>query len=121
VGRGENPVGPGTSVSGVVRTRSVYLKSWPRTAEYRMMKLKKNRFRPMDRKETTTTSTRAPHRVTGLPHPIHNIPLGLFAYIEEGIPRIKALTFVDDVAWLAEDADENEISTRLEETAAAAQ
>ena len=25
VGRGENPVGPGTSVSGGVRTRSVYL------------------------------------------------------------------------------------------------
>jgi len=25
VGRGENPVGPGTSVSGGVRTRSLYL------------------------------------------------------------------------------------------------
>jgi len=45
--RGENPVGPGTSVSGGVRTRSVYaLKlSWPSTAEYRMMKLKKKNCR----------------------------------------------------------------------------
>ena len=32
VGRGENPVGPGTPVSGGVRTRGL---SWPSTAEYR--------------------------------------------------------------------------------------
>ena len=38
VGRGENPVGPGTSVPGGVR---VFKLSWPSTAEYRMMKLKK--------------------------------------------------------------------------------
>ena len=41
VGRGENPAGPGTSVSGGVRKRSVFKLSWPSTAEYRMMKLKK--------------------------------------------------------------------------------
>ena len=40
VGRGGNPVGPGF-VSGGVRTRSVFKLSWPSTAEYRMMKLKK--------------------------------------------------------------------------------
>jgi len=36
--RRQPPVGPGTSASGGVKTRSVYL---PSTAEYRMMKSKK--------------------------------------------------------------------------------
>ena len=45
VGRGENPVGPGTSVSGGVnQDKECALKlSWPSTAEYRMMKLKKKK------------------------------------------------------------------------------
>jgi len=37
------------------------------------------------------------------------------------VPGIKALSFVDDVAWVAEGAEKNEISEILERAAAAAQ
>jgi len=46
---------------------------------------------------------------------------GLFGSVEEKVPGIKALSFVDDVAWLAEGDEANEISEILEKAAAAAQ
>ena len=46
---------------------------------------------------------------------------GLFAHVEREVPGIKALSFVDDVAWLAEDRDEYNLSAALEAAAAAAQ
>ena len=46
---------------------------------------------------------------------------GLFGYVEDKVPGIKALPFVDDVAWLAEGKIEDVLSTRLEEAAEAAQ
>ena len=41
--------------------------------------------------------------------------------MEDKVPGIKALSFVDDVAWLAEGKSEDALSTRLEEVAKAAQ
>ena len=46
---------------------------------------------------------------------------GLFGYVEEQVPGIKALSFVDDVAWTTEGDSEDEISLTLERAAAAAQ
>src|SRR5258706_4588739 len=46
---------------------------------------------------------------------------GLFGFVEERVPGIKALSFVDDVAWSAEGAEKDEISEILERAAAAAQ
>ena len=45
---------------------------------------------------------------------------GLFAHVEREVPGIKELSFVDDVAWLAEDRNEN-LNATLEAVAAAAQ
>jgi len=45
---------------------------------------------------------------------------GLFGYMEDKVPDIKPLSFVDDVAWLAEGKSEDVLSTRLEEAAKAA-
>ena len=45
---------------------------------------------------------------------------GLFSYVEEKEPGVKALSFVDDVTWLAEGEAANEISKTLEKAAAAA-
>ena len=46
---------------------------------------------------------------------------GLFGYMEDRVPGIKALSFVDDVAWTTEGTTGNGISESLEQTAAAAQ
>jgi len=46
---------------------------------------------------------------------------GLFGYVEEKAPGIKALSFVDDVAWMAEGDVEDELSETLEQAATAAQ
>jgi len=46
---------------------------------------------------------------------------GLFGHVEERVPGIKALSFVDDVAWTAEGANEEDTSERLEQAASAAQ
>ena len=45
----------------------------------------------------------------------------MLAYVEEKVPGIKALSFVDDVAWTAAGEEENELSETLERAAAAAQ
>ena len=74
----------------------------------------------MDRKERTTTLTREFPGLASCLILFTTYLSGLFAYVEERVPGIKALSFVDDVAWLAEGADENEISVRLEEAAVAA-
>ena len=44
---------------------------------------------------------------------------GLFAHVEREVPGIKALSFADGVAWLAEDWGENNLSAILEAAAAA--
>ena len=46
---------------------------------------------------------------------------GLFGYVEQRVPGVKALSFVDDVAWTTEGATEDGISETLEQAAAAAQ
>jgi len=46
---------------------------------------------------------------------------GLFGYVEERVPGVKALSFVDDVAWTTEGDTEDDISRTLEQAAAAAQ
>ena len=46
---------------------------------------------------------------------------GLFGSVLEKVPDVKALSFVDDVAWLAEGDEANEVSVILEKAAAAAQ
>jgi len=46
---------------------------------------------------------------------------GLFEYMEEWAPGIKALSFVDDVAWTTEGATEDDISESLEQAATVAQ
>ena len=40
---------------------------------------------------------------------------GLFGYVEDKVPGIKALSFADDVAWLVGDEHEGTLSARLEE------
>ena len=46
---------------------------------------------------------------------------GLFEHVEERVPDVKALSFVDDVAWTTADATEDGISETLERAATAAQ
>jgi len=46
---------------------------------------------------------------------------GLFGYVEERVPGVKALSFVGDVAWTTEGETEDGISETLEQAAAAAQ
>ena len=46
---------------------------------------------------------------------------GLFGYVEERVPGIRSLSFVDDVAWTSEGATEDAISESLEQAATAAQ
>jgi len=45
----------------------------------------------------------------------------LFGYVEDRVPGVKALSFVDDVAWLVEEKDGDSLSAKLEEAATAAQ
>ena len=40
---------------------------------------------------------------------------GLFGYVEERVPSVKALSFVDDVAWATEGDTEDDISQTLEQ------
>jgi len=63
----------------------------------------------MDRKERTTTLTREFPGLASCLILFTTYLSGLFAYVEEKVQGIKALPFVGDVAWLAEDADENEV------------
>ena len=67
---------------------------------------------------STRASPRA-HRPP--PQPIHILPLGALCPGENGGTRHKALSFVDDVAWLAESRGENVLSATLEAAAAADQ
>ena len=46
---------------------------------------------------------------------------GLFGHVEDKVPGIKALSFGDDVAWLAEGEHEDALSETLERAAKAAQ
>jgi len=46
---------------------------------------------------------------------------GLFGHVEENVPGIKALAFVDDVTWLAEGENKDALSATLERAAKAAQ
>jgi len=46
---------------------------------------------------------------------------GQFSYVEEKVPNIKALSFVDDVAWTAVGDEEDDLSETLERAATAAQ
>ena len=46
---------------------------------------------------------------------------GLLGHVEERVPGVKALSFMDDVAWTTENVTENGISETLEKAATAAQ
>jgi len=46
---------------------------------------------------------------------------GLFGYVEERVTGVKALSFVDDVAWTTEGDTVDDISPTLKQAAAAAQ
>jgi len=46
---------------------------------------------------------------------------GLFGFVEEKMPGVKSLSFVDDVAWMVEGDGEDELSETLERAASAAQ
>jgi len=65
---------------------------------------------------------------TGIPQgtPVSPIPFTvylsvLFGYVEERVPGVKALSFVDDVAWTTQGTTEDNISESLEQAATAAQ
>jgi len=46
---------------------------------------------------------------------------GLFRFVEEMVPSVKALSFIDDVVWMVEGDGEDELSETLERAATAAQ
>jgi len=62
-----------------------------------------------------------PPGLPGFTHPFYHLRVWSFQLCGDRVPGVKALSFVDDVAWLVEDKDEDSLSARLEEATTVAQ
>ena len=70
-------------------------------------------------RRSSTSGHRHPPGLTGAPILFTTYLSGIFNEVESACPGVKALSFVDDVAWWTGGKDEQEVARKLEKAAGA--